>query len=187
MLLFPMYATCIWADWLNTPKPWQNAILWFNIIQWPDESNTSPPNRQPLTSVTTSEESQILEVTGVQKLYLLIQVDLAGRAVLELADYVPTSSDPKARGLVSTAAHTALLDGLCSDSACFIYSLYTLMFVTQEGFSNYKLLPHFATGTPNTLDLICQSSSRNLPGAEHLSEFSVLASIFLLCSASCIL
>lgn len=126
-----------------------------------------PPNRQPLTSVTTSEESQILEVTGVQKLYLLIQVDLAGRAVLELAD-VPTSSDPKARGLVSTAAHTALLDGLCSDSACFIYSLYTLMFVTQEGFSNYKLLPHFATGTPNTLDLICQSSSRNLPGAEHL-------------------
>lgn len=148
-----------------------------------------PPNRQPLTSVTTSEESQILEVTGVQKLqklYLLIQVDLAGRAVLELAD-VPTSSDPKARGLVSTAAHTALLDGLCSDSACFIYSLYTLMFLTQEGFSNYKLLPHFATGTPNTLDLICQSSSRNLPGAEHLSEFSVLASIFLLCSASCIL
>ena len=46
MLLFPMYDTCIWASWLNTPKPWQNAILWFNIIQWPDESNTSP-SQQP--------------------------------------------------------------------------------------------------------------------------------------------
>lgn len=70
--------------------------------------------------------------------------------MLDLTDDVPTSSDPKARGLVSTPAqpfHTALLDRFCSDSACFIYSLYTLMLVTQEGFSNYKLLPRFATGT----------------------------------------